>query len=386
MVRSRWAANAVLHAGFVLAGVVTVLIGPMLPFLIARWSMSDERAGLFFSFQFGGNLGGIASLGTLLSRRGYSAVFLVGFTCIAVGVAGLGSGSAVIGSLGTVAFGYGLGLVLTGTNLWVAEDAGPRRASAISVVNVAWGVGAIACPLLVLVAERAHRLSLLLFGIAGLSAMAAVVLATMNVAPRLARSAEGMPPDGKDSVPAKTAFALGALFLLYVGIENSVGGWAAALVKREGALPAASWEFAPMFFWAGLLIGRAAAPIVFSRVAEKTIMISGLLFSGMCIAALTRVTSLRVAAVDLSGAGLGLACLFPLLIAWMVERYGKHARRTGNVPFALASIGGATMPWLVGFVSTHAGSLRAGIAVPAAGCLVMVGLQALLRPPAIARD
>src|SRR5208282_2394292 len=87
MVRSRWAANAVLHAGFVLAGVVTVLIGPMLPFLIARWSMSDERAGLFFSFQFGGNLGGIASLGTLLSRRGYSAVFLVGFTCIAVGVA-----------------------------------------------------------------------------------------------------------------------------------------------------------------------------------------------------------------------------------------------------------------------------------------------------------
>ena len=211
------------------------------------------------------------------------------------------------------------------------------------------------------------------------------MLATMNVEPRLARSAGEMPPGDKDSVPAKTAFALGALFLLYVGIENSVGGWAAALVKREGALPAASWEFAPMFFWAGLMIGRAAAPIVFSRVNEKKIMISGLLFSGMCIAALTRVTSLPVAAVDLSGAGLGLACLFPLLVAWMVERYGKRVRRTGNVPFALASIGGATMPWRVGFVSTQSGSLRAGIAVPAAGCLVMVGLQALLHSPATAR-
>ena len=46
------AATAVVHAGFVVTGIVTTLLGPLLPILIARWSMSDARAGLFFTLQF----------------------------------------------------------------------------------------------------------------------------------------------------------------------------------------------------------------------------------------------------------------------------------------------------------------------------------------------
>jgi fucose permease len=49
--------------------------------------------------------------------------------------------------------------------------------------------------------------------------------------------------------------------------------------------------------------------------------------------------------------------------------------------FALASLGGATMPALVGFTSTHAGSLRAGLLVPFIACLAMLGLSGLLREP-----
>jgi len=40
------------------------------------------------------------------------------------------------------------------------------------------------------------------------------------------------------------------------------------------------------------------------------------------------------------------------------------------------------MPWLVGFISTHATSLRAGLLAPLIGCLVMLGLQLVLREPA----
>jgi hypothetical protein len=36
------------------------------------------------------------------------------------------------------------------------------------------------------------------------------------------------------------------------------------------------------------------------------------------------------------------------------------------------------LPWLVGFVSMRAGSLRLGLLVPLAGCFVMLGLLALL--------
>ncbi len=39
------------------------------------------------------------------------------------------------------------------------------------------------------------------------------------------------------------------------------------------------------------------------------------------------------------------------------------------------------MPWLVGFISTHSSSLRAGLLAPLAACFVMLGLQFLLRKP-----
>ena len=123
-------AIAVVYSGFVLAGVVTIILGPLLPILIARWSMSDERAGLFFTLQFCGNLLGILSIGSLISRRGYGQTIGIGFTLMALGIAALNLGGQLMGLMATAGFGYGLGLVLSATNLWVAEVAdldGPRH-------------------------------------------------------------------------------------------------------------------------------------------------------------------------------------------------------------------------------------------------------------------
>jgi fucose permease len=42
--------------------------------------------------------------------------------------------------------------------------------------------------------------------------------------------------------------------------------------------------------------------------------------------------------------------------------------------FALSSLGGATVPWLVGALSSRFGSLRVGLTVPLLGCVVMLFL------------
>src|SRR2546422_5331313 len=41
-----------LFAGFVLSGIATTIVGPMLPIFIRRWSLDDGQAGLFSSVQF----------------------------------------------------------------------------------------------------------------------------------------------------------------------------------------------------------------------------------------------------------------------------------------------------------------------------------------------
>ena len=370
-------AIAVVYSGFVLAGVVTIILGPLLPILIARWSMSDERAGLFFTLQFCGNLLGIACLGSLISRRGYGQTLAIGFAIIALGIAALNLGSEFVCLIATAGFGYGLGLVLSATNLWVAEAAASRRAAALTILNLAWGIGAITCPVLVMLAQRSHKLGILLLGVSGLSALLALILVSMDIEPR---SRRGTPEAMRDEFPIgmKTAFALGALFFLYCGTESAIGGWAATLAKRIGTNPGTFWELAPMFFWAGLLTGRALGPLVLRRVTERTVLILGLILAGACNGALLWLANLKGAAICLVGAGLGFACIFPLLVASLVGYYGKRARRVGSIVFALASLGGATIPWLVGFTSTHVGGLGAGLMVPLIACMFMLGLLQLL--------
>ena len=76
------------------------------------------------------------------------------------------------------------------------------------------------------------------------------------------------------------------------------------------------------------------------------------------------------------GAGLGFARVFPLLVSSLTEHYGKRARGVGSIVFALASLGGATIPWFVGFTSSHVGS--AGLVVPLSACVLILSLLPLL--------
>src|ERR1700723_3653902 len=154
------AASVVLHAGYVVAGIVTTLIGPILPILISRWSLTDQRAGLFFTAQFCGSMLGVSTLSTLIGR-GYRYVFVCGFSLIALGVAGLSLSSYLACLAAAALFGCGLGQALSATNLWVAEVAKARRAAALSIVNLAWGIGAVALAPVVMLAQRREAIPFL---------------------------------------------------------------------------------------------------------------------------------------------------------------------------------------------------------------------------------
>jgi MFS transporter, FHS family, glucose/mannose:H+ symporter len=375
------AASLVLHAGYVVAGIVTTLLGPILPILIARWSLSDQRAGLFFTAQFCGSMLGVSTLGALIGR-GYRYAFVCGFSLIAAGVAGLSLGSYPAALAATALFGCGLGQALSATNLWVAEVAKARRVAALSILNLAWGIGAVASSPLVLLAQRRAAAPLLLYTIASASALTALILLAMNLEPGAAEADQQQSgPTREENISMRSSVNLAALFFLYVGSENSIAGWVASLTKRMHPGPGDLWALAPLFFWAGLLIGRALVPLVPFRWRERALLASGLILAAVGICLLLRATSFASIAICVAAAGLGFAGIFPILVAWLVKAYGRNSRRIGAIMFSSAGLGGATMPWLVGLTSTGTGSLRAGLLLPLAGCVVMFTLIASMREP-----
>jgi fucose permease len=138
-----------------------------------------------------------------------------------------------------------------------------------------------------------------------------------------------------------------------------------------------------MFFWIGLIAGRTLVSVILPRIGERFFVVAGLFVAAVGNASLLWITGFREAIACLVITGVGLAAVYPSLIAAMVGYYGTRARRTGNILFALASCGGALMPWLVGFISTHAAGLRAGLLAPLAGCVVMLALQFVLPRPVL---
>lgn len=375
------AASIMLHAGFVVTGIATTMIGPILPIFIARWSLSDQRAGLFFTAQFCGSMAGVASIRWLIGR-GYRQTFVCGFILIAAGVAGLNLGSYAACLGATFVFGCGLGQVLSTANLWVAEIAKARRVAALSVLNLQWGIGAIACSPLVMLAQRNGATSLLLYTLAAGSGLSALILAGMNLEPAEAERGEEQPELGlREGISRRSALSLAAFFFLYIGSENSVAGWVASLTKRMNSDSGDLWALAPMFFWGGLIAGRALVPMLPLRRLERTLLASGLILAAAGICLLLQARTFASVAVSVTAAGLGLAAIYPILVAWLVRAFGERSRRIGAIMFALAGMGGAVMPWLVGLTSTGTGSLRAGLLVPLAGCLAMFALIATMLEP-----
>src|SRR5438093_12949422 len=77
------------HAAFVLTGVMTTLLGPMLPVFSARWSLSDSQAGYLFTAQFAASILGVALSIVMVHRFGYRLTIYIGLGSIDVGACDL---------------------------------------------------------------------------------------------------------------------------------------------------------------------------------------------------------------------------------------------------------------------------------------------------------
>src|SRR5258708_25547680 len=76
---------AVLYLQFVLTGVITTLLGPLLPGLIKRCGMSDAEAGSLVAAQFAGHF-----VGAMFANRNLRLSVFTGMPLIAIGVGTLG--------------------------------------------------------------------------------------------------------------------------------------------------------------------------------------------------------------------------------------------------------------------------------------------------------
>ena len=377
---------------FLPTGILTTLLGPMLPILIVRWTMNDTQAGNLFLVQFLVQMVGVQLSGLLLHRHGYRPAFLSGLLLMACGISTLYLGSLRLGLASVAIYGLGLGLIIPTDNLLIAEisagpdppsggdpsgssrRAGASRSSAVSLLNFFWGVGAVFCSISVAWSEAHQLLPFFLGGVALILVGLAWAMRNLPFPPAAtpAKSSSSAAASWRTLIKIPAIWLFAAVFFLYPGAETAVGGWIGSYVSRLGLQGEAIASMMPAFFWSALTAGRAFGTVFLRYFPERRVLRAGCGVGAAGIALMLWAPSLPGVIAGALITGLSFATIYPITVARLSHHFGVAARSIGAFMFSLAALGPAIIPWLVGVTSHATGNLRAGMLLPLAATVILV--------------
>lgn len=355
----RDATLGVLHAGFALTGIFQAIGGAVLPSLASAFHLDDSQSGTLFLFYFVGT-----SLGALLCVGRYARMMALGFLLTTLACAGI----AASGGWGLqplfLFLGIGVGVPMSAVSMFAGAKYGEGSAAPLTLLNFTWSSGALIGPLLAarLLVSHSYRVAYgLLDGCALIMAVACFVLLKEPPEIRL------KPRARLDRIGWIALFAF--LTFLEVGIENTTATWLATFSLRTAAHGVAAAAAASSLYWVGFLASRGFSSLLLLRAHPLRVLRTAVVAALAAAALLVGLHSAhaRDAAMLVLGAALGP--VFPLLLARFFAR--APAAADSRWVLAVCGFGGSVLPWLTGAISSHAHSLRLGLAVVPGALLLM---------------
>jgi fucose permease len=377
--RREW---AILDSSFILIGIITTLLGPILPSFSHRWSLTDAQAGFFFAAQYFGSTFGVVLTSIVLPRFGFARVSAAGFAAFFLGFAFLGVGPWYVSALMVGINGFGYGLTNPAINLRGTQLPSKNTAAAVTFLNAFWSVGSVLCPFLV--GGLIPTIHLRGFSLAIAFGAFLLILAhlSLRAGENTVRPKHVIHPleDWMTHLRVPQAVPLLLMFFFYVGVEVAVGGWVASYEKRLPGMSTVTLVIAPSVFYGALLLGRGVAPFALQRMRQIVISLTGLSLAAVGGAVVAFSSTPAILYLGSAIAGFGLAPQYPILVTWLAAIFKQDATWIGGLFFGVVGLGGGAIPWLVGIVSASTNSLRAGLIIPLVVTFVMIFVVLRARP------
>jgi FHS family glucose/mannose:H+ symporter-like MFS transporter len=366
-----------LRVGFILIGIITVLLGQILPTLSLRLSLNDQESGYLFIGQFVGSLFGTLCYSRLVRKFGYLKMLFGGFCLMGFGCAGVNSDSWFWCTTAVSSYGYGIGLTIPAINMLVVELDRDNSASALNTINFFWGVGAILCKPFI---DRV--------GTPTSVVLPTIILSVLLLSVGFLIVFSNYEPDSKQvdtgigaSIPiwtTATAWLVATFNFIHVGIESSVGGWITTYQARLVQSTTSGWISAALVFFLMLVVGRGIAPAFFRFFKENTVLFASLILMTCGILLILLTESFALLLTGSAVLGFGCSSVFPTNMSRFTRLFGSQATRSATPIFVFGGLGGAFITWLVGFTSTTFDSLRTGFLVILTSSVLLIIVQIVL--------
>lgn len=376
----------IIHFAFLICGIVTVLIGQILPVLTKRLALNDAQAGQLFIAQFSGSICGTLIFGYTAKRFGFIKTTIFGFILITVGCLLLNSELWIFCVLGLFINGIGIGSSLPSLNMLVVVLNPHRQASALSILNFFWGIGAIISQPFVAFFGTATSIFVPTVMLSVLFFLTMLALFFFRV--KTGETKTENKTEGSSNARIWThplAWIIAAFNFIHVGFESGAGGWLTTYSERfpEGANSLLS---ATPAFFLFFVIGRGIAPIFLRFLSvNKFLFVSlSVLLTGTII--ISAAESFTILVIGASISGFGTSAIFPTNMARFTNIFGDDATRQAMPLFLSGTLGGAFATWLIGFVSQRYENLQSGIFVLLASGLILIILQLIIAANSLRRQ
>lgn len=346
---------------YVMVGLAQLVIGAVMEPMVNEYGVGYGDGGQLVMHQFLGGMVGVLSGPWLMRKFGKRRLILTALALIAVvqAVYALQPAWPVMLAVAPI-IGIGFGITESTVGTFIIAAAGDKANTAMSRVEVAFGVGALLMPFLgaMLISAGYWKMSFAVVCVMAVAVFTCWLLfwpkiLDMSSAPASAaeshaqaqtqsRAAAG----GKERL---TFILCIAFFIVYVGFEMSYIHYLPSMMVQDNGLSESTASLSISLYWLTMVVGRLVAGHAADRFGGAAYLIAmcganAVLF--LLMIGLTGVVSTFVLAAFI---GLAMSGMFSIALVYANRVVPGATERTTSVLIAAGGIGGAFLPKLTGW-------------------------------------
>lgn len=350
MFKSKFRLFAPCYYAFFSNGAMVLLVGAILPYLIAEAGLSYSIAGSFLSAFAIGNL--LASfvfpaVAGVLGRH-KTIVCLSAFVPLAFAVIVMLPPIPVLFAAFLLA-GIGRGSVSIINNAVVSDNT-EGKAAPLNLLHMVFAIGAFLAPFFMSLCIKAGlEWKVVVYAIIVVSAVASIGYAWMKIDYDEIRK-KGAGAKDFSFLKSVDFYVVALLLFAYYGVENCVNGWFVTYFQDMGIMSKELATNMVSITWVMVMLGRLATAALSSKFEKNKLIFVDCVFTAIFFIMMISTQNIAVIVFSLAGLGFFMAGLYPTCVS-SVGRVLKGNTTGMSLFLAMIAMGGIITPQVIGIMA-----------------------------------
>lgn len=384
--------NITSYISLALLGVYLSVYQSIISSIAKQFEIGNAMLGVIISLHFIGSIAAPIAFGEISDRIGKKPVILVAFGLVVAGIASIYLfENLIVISAGIFLIGCGFAVIEASLSGVLAEANPEHTAKVMNYSQMYFSIGAVAGPLLSLLAGYwfGGWKSTFLFMMIAFTAVAAY-LTRLRIGENQTEPGAGtnsVTGSGPASDPGagliimklvrqRTFIYLCIAIFAYVGIEEGVAFWFGSYFEHASGSTSLS-AITLSGYWGSMVVGRYLAGKFHDR--DRLFLLGGLLFSFVFVTLALLFQGGLPTAVCFILTGLGFSAVWPMIMTVTAERFPTYTGTAMGAMLTFGAGGGTVVPLAMGAVSKYTGIAAAFYMVPVIILLVVSVLIPIVR-------